>query len=125
MRPWVIAAIAVTLAGPALAFDGEAGVPLQPSEAAGAWSLQTGKHDRTLCVLNLGQRRTNVGYALRIRGDCGAALSAQPVAWAPTSDGMRLVAADGGTVLSFDRWSNSLFTTHTDSPVDLQLRRGL
>ena len=79
MIPWVIAAIAVSFAGPALAFDGEAGVPLQPSEAAGAWSLQTGKHDRTLCVLDLGQRRTNVGYALRIRGDCRSALLTQPV----------------------------------------------
>jgi hypothetical protein len=124
MKPWVIAAAAAALAGPALAYDGEAGVPLQPSEAAGVWSLGAGSDNRTVCQLDLGQRRTSLGYALRTRGDCSPALDAQPVAWTPTSDGMRLVAADGSTVQSFGRWSNSLFTTHINSQVDLQLRRG-
>ena len=124
MKPWAIAVGALLVAGPALAFDGEAGTPLQPSEAAGAWSLQNNSDNRTLCVLDLSRRRTRLGFALRTRGDCRPALDVQPVAWAPTADGMRLVAADDRTVLSFDRWSNSLLTTHINSSVDVALRRG-
>jgi hypothetical protein len=103
MKPWAIAAMAATLASPALAFDGEAGVSLQPSEAVGVWSLGASSDNRTVCVLDLGRRRTSLGYALRTRGDCSPALQAQPVAWTPTPDGMRLIAADGRTLLSFDR----------------------
>ena len=119
----MIAAAAILFAGPALAFDREAGVPLRPAEAAGPWSLQS--NGQTLCVLDLGRHRTSLGYALRARGDCGGALNSQPIAWAPTSDGMRLVGPDGSTVLSFGRWSNSLFVTRIGGPTNLQLRRGL
>ena len=37
---------------------------------------------------------------------------------------MRLVSADGAPLLSFNRWSNSLFVSHRSSGVDVQLRRG-
>jgi len=43
---------------------------------------------------------------------------------APTADGMKLVGADGQTVVAFGRWSNSLFVTSPGSGVSLQLRRG-
>jgi hypothetical protein len=125
MKPWAIAAILASLAGPAVASDHEAGVPLQPSEAAGPWTLQANSDNRTVCVLDLGARRAGAGYVVRVRGDCSPALSAEPAAWAPTSDGMKLIAADGQTIKTFDRWSNSLFTTHINSSTDLQLRRGL
>ncbi|MGH7022617.1 MAG: AprI/Inh family metalloprotease inhibitor [Caulobacteraceae bacterium] len=123
MKAWTIAACAALLAGSAVAADHEAGVPLRPAEAAGAWSLQ--KNGQTLCVLDLGRRRTGQGYAVRSRGGCGAALPGQPVAWAPTSDGMKLVGAGGQTVLNLGRWSNSLFVTPPGSGENLQLRRGL
>jgi hypothetical protein len=112
---------AALVAGPALCADNEAGVPLRPAEAAGAWSLET--NGQPLCVLDLGGRRAARGYAVRSQGGCGRALPAAPARWAPTADGMRLIAADGSTVMGFHRWSNSLFVAHTPGG-DLQLRRG-
>jgi hypothetical protein len=38
---------------------------------------------------------------------------------------MRLLGADGATVMTFDRWSNSLLVSRIGSAGDLQLRRGL
>ncbi len=57
MRVWLIAAGlagAALISHPASAADNEAGVPLTPAEAAGAWTLETGAHH--LCVLALGQK---------------------------------------------------------------------
>ena len=121
MKTITMAIAAALVAGPALCADNEAGVPLRPAEAAGAWSLET--NGQPLCRLDLGRRRAAGGYAVRAQGDCGQALSAAPAGWAPTADGMRLVAADGSTVMGFHRWSNSLFVAHTPNG-DVQLRRG-
>ncbi|HEY5289783.1 MAG TPA: AprI/Inh family metalloprotease inhibitor [Caulobacteraceae bacterium] len=125
MRPLAIAAglaATVFLAGQAAGADHEAGVPLTPSEAAGAWSLE--QNGQTICTLDLGRQRAHEGFSVRSRGTCGDALQAPPVAWAPTADGMKLVGADGQTVVAFGRWSNSLFVTSPGSGVSLQLRRG-
>jgi hypothetical protein len=121
MNITAMAMAAALVAGPALGADNEAGVPLRPAEAAGAWSLET--NGRPLCVLDLGRGRAAGGFAVRTRGGCGDAFPAAPARWSPTADGMRLVAADGSTVMGFHRWSNSLFVAHTPNG-DLQLRRG-
>ncbi|HWE99299.1 MAG TPA: AprI/Inh family metalloprotease inhibitor [Caulobacteraceae bacterium] len=115
---------AAALASPAIAQTGdhEAGVPLTPAEAAGAWVLESGGH--SLCALTLGTAKTGGGYAVKRAADCTGNLPGQPVAWAPTGDGMKLVSASGQTVLAFGRWSNSLFVAHRSSGVDVQLRRG-
>jgi hypothetical protein len=55
---------------------------------------------------------------------CHAVLPGKPVAWRPTADGMQLLTAAGTPVLSFNRWSNSLFVAHRDQRADVQLRRG-
>jgi hypothetical protein len=116
MKTIAMAIGAALVAGSAMCADNEAGVPLRPAEAAGAWSLEA--NGQSLCVLNLGR-----GHAVRSRGSCGQALPAAPRSWAPTADGMSLIAADGSTVMGFHRWSNSLFVAHTPGG-DLQLRRG-
>jgi hypothetical protein len=107
---------ATFLAGAAAAADNEAGVPLQPSEAGGIWSLES--NGQSVCSIDLGR-----GHSVRSGSACGSALSSAPTGWAPTADGMRLVSADGQTVMGFHRWSNSLFVAHTPNG-DLQLRRG-
>jgi hypothetical protein len=107
---------ATLLTGSHVRADNEAGVPLQPGEAAGAWSLES--NGQPLCAIDLGRR-----YVVRAETGCESALPATPSRWAPTEDGMRLVAADGRTVVGFHRWSNSLFVAHTPNG-DLQLRRG-
>jgi hypothetical protein len=123
MNVGAIAGALLLLAGGAVAADHEAGVPLSPSEAAGAWSLQS--NGQTLCVLDFGRTRRARGFAVRARNNCAEALHGLPVAWAPTADGMRLLGADGATVMTFDRWSNSLLVSRIGSAGDLQLRRGL
>ncbi|HEY1415768.1 MAG TPA: AprI/Inh family metalloprotease inhibitor [Caulobacteraceae bacterium] len=105
------------IAGPVLAADHEAGVPLTPAEAVGGWTLST--QGRAVCMIRLGARHT-----VRTNGDCSGALSAQPIGWAPTQDGMRLTGPGGQTVMAFDRWSNSLFVSEKGSATDAQLRRG-
>ena len=107
---------ATLLAGSGLCADNEAGVPLRTAEAVGAWSLESS--GQPLCVIDLGPRHT-----VRSQGACGSALPSTPASWAPAADGMRLVSADGQTLMSFHRWSNSLFVAHTPNG-DLQLRRG-
>jgi hypothetical protein len=107
---------ATLLAGNGVCADNEAGVPLRTAEAVGAWSLESS--GQSLCVLDLGPRHT-----VRSQGACGGALPSTPAGWAPAADGMRLVSADGQTLMNFHRWSNSLFVAHTPSG-DLQLRRG-
>ena len=105
------------------AADNEAGVPLTPAEAAGAWTVETG--GRSICVLSQGTRKVStIGYDVQVPSACGEALPNGAAAWAPASGGMKLVSADGGTVLSFGRWSNSLFVSHRASGVDVQLKRG-
>jgi hypothetical protein len=101
----------------AVAEDNEAGVPLTPAEAAGAWTVSSGGKD--LCVLTLG-----AGHTAKISQSCGDAIPAGPTAWAPTRDGMQLTDAQGQPVIAFHRWSNSLFVSHRASGVDIQLRRG-
>jgi hypothetical protein len=108
---------ALLLAGQAAAADHEAGVPLTPSEAAGGWTLSSG--GQPVCMLTLGARHT-----VRASSSCASALPGEPTGWAPTADGMRLVGADGQTVVAFDRWSNSLFVSRISGHADLQLRRG-
>lgn len=106
----------------AAAEDHEAGVPLSPAEAAGAWTVESG--GRNLCVLTLGAAKTAQGYSARIPASCAQSIPGGAVAWQPTADGMALVGADGAPVIAFNRWSNSLFVSHRASGVDIQLKRG-
>lgn len=125
MRIWMIAAAGLCLAGMAsgaMAADNEAGVPLAPNEAAGAWTLESGGH--RICTVTLEATKSGAGYAARSEPACGQALGGAAAGWQPTHDGMRLVTADGGALLGFSRWSNSLFVSHQASGVDVQLRRG-
>jgi hypothetical protein len=101
----------------AVAEDNEAGVPLTPAEAAGAWTVASQGQD--LCVLTLGAEHT-----VKAPRSCSDALPGNPTTWQPTKDGMQLIGAGGQPVLAFHRWSNSLFVSHRSSGVDIQLRRG-
>jgi hypothetical protein len=101
----------------AVAEDNEAGVPLTPAEAAGAWTVASQGQD--LCVLTLGAEHT-----VKAPRSCSDALPGNPTTWQPTKDGMQLIGASGQPVLAFHRWSNSLFVSHRKSGVDIQLRRG-
>jgi len=105
----------------ASAEDNQAGIPLAPADAAGPWTLDAG--NRPACVMTLGKQKVAAGYAVEA-GNCAGVLPGAPAAWQPTADGMRLVTADGQTLLGFNRWSNSLFVSHRASGVDVQLRRG-
>jgi hypothetical protein len=119
------ALVAMGLAGAALlvgaefavAEDNEAGVPLTPAEAAGAWTVASQGQD--LCVLTLGAEHT-----VKAPRSCNDALPGNPTTWQPTKDGMQLIGASGQPVVAFHRWSNSLFVSHRKSGVDIQLRRG-
>jgi hypothetical protein len=126
MRMLAIAAgaLALTAAGHALA-DAEAGVPLTPAEAAGAWTLES--DGRGLCQITLGQARAkamSTAFAARASEGCAGALPGAVAGWTPTADGMALVQPNGQTLISFGRWSNSLFVAHRSSGQDLQLQRG-
>jgi hypothetical protein len=126
MRMLAIAAgaLALTAAGHALA-DAEAGVPLTPAEAAGAWTLES--DGKGVCQITLGQARAkamSTAYAARTSEGCAGALPGAVAGWIPTADGMALVQPNGQTLISFDRWSNSLFVAHRSSGQDLQLQRG-
>jgi len=120
----VAAALAALTALPqiAAAEDHEAGVPLTPAEAAGAWTLDAG--ERPACVLTLGTQKVGAGYAVKAGSDCAGLLTGAPAAWQPTADGMRFVGANGQALIGFNRWSNSLFVSHRSSGVDVHLRRG-
>jgi hypothetical protein len=118
-----IGAAAFLTATSALAADHDAGVPLAPSDAAGPWTLED--NGRSLCVITLGAQKVgDVGYGVRAPADCQPNLPGSPAAWTPTDHGMKLVSADGQTLLAFGRWSDSLFVTGPNSPTNLQLRRG-
>jgi hypothetical protein len=122
MRALMIAAAltaAGLLAGAAAAQTGdhEAGVPLTPSEAAGAWTVASQGQD--LCTLTLGAE-----HSVKAPASCNDALAGNPTGWQPTKDGMQLTSASGQPTIAFHRWSNSLFVSHRSSGVDIQLRRG-
>ena len=118
----LLLAMGLVIATPVMAEDNEAGVPLSPKEAAGAWVLESQGH--SLCRLTLGTAKlAGETYAVKRAADCAGALPSQPVGWKATADGMALVGADGGTILAFARWSNSLFVSHRSSGIDVQLRR--
>jgi hypothetical protein len=102
--------------------DNEAGVPLSPAEAAGAWTLESDGH--SICTIKLGVDKAKDAYPAKAQSSCREALAGDPAGWRPTHDGMQLVGADGAPLLAFARWSNSLFVSHRSSGVDLQLRRG-
>jgi len=128
MRAFAIAAavsgaVLLTAAATQALADAEAGVPLTPAEAAGAWTLQADGHG--ICQITLGQGRAMPSaYAARASRSCGDALPGQVAGWTPTRDGMALVRPDGQTLISFGRWSNSLFVAHRSGGEDVQLRRG-
>ena len=104
------------------AADNEAGVPLAPSEAAGVWTVESGGH--SICTVDLSATKVGAGYGAKASDACGDTLKGTPVAWTATRDGMSLVDAGGQPSIRFNRWSNSLFVSHTSSGVDIQLRRG-
>jgi hypothetical protein len=114
-----LAAAVILFAGAAGAQtgDNEAGVPLTPTEAAGAWTVAAEGQD--LCTLTL-----SAAHGVKAPFSCRDALAGNPTGWQATKDGMELVGANGQPMLAFHRWSNSLFVSHRSSGVDLQLRRG-
>ena len=117
-----MAMAASAFVAPAFAADEEAGVPLAPSDAGGAWSVETGGH--TVCVIKLSASRNAAGgYAMQAPAECQGTLPAVS-GWTPTRDGLGLTGADGQTLIRFNRWSNSLFVSHASSGADVQLRRG-
>ena len=105
----------------ALAADHEAGVPLSPAEAAGAWTVESG--GRSICTVTLSADKVGQGYGAKVSDGCGDTLKGSPAAWTSTRDGMSLVDANGQSLIRFNRWSNSLFVSHQNSGVDIQLRR--
>jgi|HubBroStandDraft_2_1064218.scaffolds.fasta_scaffold299829_1 hypothetical protein len=110
-------AAALLLAPAAMAADHEAGVPLSPSEAAGAWTVETGGH--AICIIQL-----TAAHGAKVGDNCGDSLPAGITGWSTTADGMALTGADGQVLAPFNRWSNSLFVSHRSSGVDVQLMRG-
>lgn len=117
---FAVTAALAALALPAFAADNEAGVPLTPREAAGAWVLESGGVD--ICTVKMESTKVGDGYAAHAEPACRPTLGGQAARWQPTSNGMRLLAADGSPLLSFDRWSNSLFVSNRGG-ADVQLRR--
>jgi len=105
------------LARAALAADHEAGVPLTPAEAAGAWTVETGGH--ATCMIRL-----TADHLAEVGDRCSGVLPADVSGWAATADGMALTGAGGQVLTPFDRWSNSLFVSQRSSGVDVQLMRG-
>ena len=105
------------LARAAMAADHEAGVPLTPAEAAGAWTVQTGGH--AICIIQL-----SADHGAALAQNCGDSLPAGVTGWTSTADGMALTGAGGAVLAPFNRWSNSLFVSHRSSGTDVQLMRG-
>jgi hypothetical protein len=126
MRSLLIAllAAAAPLAAPvqAPAADNQAGTPLTPADAAGPWTLSSSGH--SVCVLGFSRARAGAGtFRLHVPAQCAGVLPSGVTGWAPASDGMDLITADGRTI-PFERWSNSLLVAREGSGLDLQLRRG-
>ncbi|MBS0331822.1 MAG: AprI/Inh family metalloprotease inhibitor, partial [Proteobacteria bacterium] len=78
----------------ALAADSEAGVPLAPNEAAGAWTISSEGQD--LCTLTL-----SAGHGVKSPATCNTVLPGAPASWRATADGMELMGADGKPVMAF------------------------
>ncbi len=108
----------LSIAGFVSAADNEAGVPLTPAEAAGAWTVSSDGHD--LCTLTL-----SANHGVKSQVGCRDAIPGAPATWQATSDGMQLMGSGGQPLIAFHRWSNSLFVSHRASGVDIQLRRGV
>jgi hypothetical protein len=115
----LLAGLAVVSAAPLAAYaaDNEAGVPLTPAEAAGAWTVSSEGQD--LCTLTLG-----ASHSVKSPSSCNDVLSGSPATWQATGDGVQFMGANGKQVMAFHRWSNSLFVSHRRSGEDIQLRRG-
>ena len=105
------------LARAAMAADHEAGVPLTPAEAAGAWTVEAGGH--AICIIQL-----TANHGAAPAQNCGDSLPSGITGWTATADGMALTGAGGQVLAPFNRWSNSLFVSHRSSGVDVQLMRG-
>jgi len=120
MTPWIIAgmtgAALLTFPITAAAADHEAGVPLSPAEAAGAWTLESA--GKSICTLTLG-----ANGSVQAPASCGGVLPVNVKSWEASGDGMKFVSADGQS-MAFGRWSNSLFVAHRATGVDVQLKRG-
>ena len=112
-----LAAASALLAGAVVAADHEAGVPLAPAEAAGAWTVETGGH--AICIIQL-----TADHGATPAQNCGDSLPAGVTGWQATADGMALTGQGGAVLAPFNRWSNSLFVSHRSSGVDVQLMRG-
>jgi hypothetical protein len=112
-----LAAASALLAGAVVAADHEAGVPLSPAEAAGAWTVETGGH--AICIIQL-----TANHGASPGQNCGDSLPAGVTGWTSTADGMALTGQGGEVLAPFNRWSNSLFVSHRSSGVDVQLMRG-
>ncbi len=116
------AAAWMMLPGAAVAEDNQAGVPLNPADAAGPWTVENG--GAAVCTLTLKATKAGAaGFALS-PGGCSGALPPGATGWTPTGDGMAITSSSGQVLLAFNRWSNSLLVTHRASGVDLQLKRG-
>src|SRR5580698_10138061 len=83
------------LARAAMAADHEAGVPLSPAEAAGAWTVETGGH--AICVVRL-----TADHGAQVGDNCGDSLAAGVTGWAATADGMVLTGANGQALAPFN-----------------------
>jgi hypothetical protein len=117
-----IAAFCLIVASVATAADNEAGVPLSPYDAAGAWTVE--RQGRAVCVVRLNSERSGAGFGLRPDARCGDVLQGA-TGWKPTAGGLAITGQDGQTLIGFGRWSNSLFVSSASGGASLQLKRGL
>jgi len=103
--------------------DHQAGIPLQPADAASQrWTLES--NGRNVCQVGLtAEPAGNGAYRAMVGPDCGGTLGAV-AAWRPMSDGAAVLDGSGQVLIHFNRWSNSLLVAPRRAGVDLQLRRG-
>jgi hypothetical protein len=95
---------------------------VRPAEMADSWLLQSQGH--TLCTLRLSARaHANGVFGAKDPGDCVAPAPSGVAGWRPTGKGVDLIGANGATVVSFRRWSESLFVASGPGAPDLQLSR--
>jgi hypothetical protein len=121
--PCAVLAGALVATAAANAADNQAGLPLSPADAAGAWTLESA--GASICTVKLSaQKAGSAGFRVDAPAACDQVLPAGAVAWTPTADGMALNGSDGKVLIAFNRWSNSLFVSHRASGTDLQLKRG-
>ena len=96
------------LARAAMAADHEAGVPLTPAEAAGAWTVETGGH--AICIIQL-----TADHGATPAQNCADSLPAGVTGWTATADGMALTGCARGVVLTslFNRVEQQLCSSRT------------